>query len=159
MEQDILSFYGGYNYFLNKLYFAKADCLFALGEFSEANIYIDKVLPHIQGDDISNAKINPIIVIQALKLKGDILRNLGNYVEAESYYLQTEKLSDKYFTHKSVQDISDLYVSMVMNRLDKYDIHGALAYKLEHDKLFGKQHSGHHKITLYLKEKTANQQQ
>ncbi len=159
MEQDILSFYGEYNYFLNKLYFAKADCLFALSEFSEANIYIDKVLPHIQGDDISNAKINPIIVIQALKLKGDILRILGNYVEAESYYLQTEKLSDKYLTHKSVQDISDLYISMVMNRLDKYDIHGALAYKLKHDKLFGKQHSGHHKITLYLKEKTANQQQ
>ncbi|WP_116964207.1 NB-ARC domain-containing protein [Fastidiosibacter lacustris] len=158
MEHDIISFYGEHNYFLNKLYFAKADCLFALGEFTEANIYIDKVLPHIQGDDISNAKINPIIVIQAIKLKGDILRSLGNYVEAESYYLYAERLSNKYFTYKAVQDISDLYISMVINKLDRYDIHGALAYKRKHDKLFGKQHSGYYKITLYLKEKSSDGQ-
>ncbi|WP_440682938.1 NB-ARC domain-containing protein [Cysteiniphilum halobium] len=159
MEQDILAFYGEHNYFLNKLYFAKADCLFALSEFDLANAYIDKVLPYIQGDDISNAKINPMIVIQAIKLKGDILRILGTPVEAESYYLYAERIADKYFTYKAVQDISDLYVSIVMNRLDRHDIHGALIYKNRHDKLFGKQHAGYYKITLYLKEKSAYQQE
>ncbi|WP_440994664.1 hypothetical protein [Cysteiniphilum litorale] len=144
------------NYFLNKLYFAKADCFFALGKFKEANDYIDKVLPDIKEHDISNAKFNPIIVLQAVKLKADVLRRLAQHEEAELYYLKTEKLADMYLTNKSIQDISDLYVGLTMNRLDMHDVHGALEYKRKHDKLFGKNHAGYQKIIFYFKNKSSD---
>ena len=71
------------------------------------------------------------------------------------YFLVAEEIYKKYLSVIAIEDVSDLYVSMVLNLLDSNEINKAFKYRRMHEELFSNTHAGHYKMELYLTKKTA----
>ena len=149
LESKVKRIYGDEFNMLGTIYLTKAESIFRLGDIKKAKLCIDAV-------DINNTakNITMLRIASAYKLKGDIYRANGEYTEAHKLFLEAEEMYKKYLFVFRVDNISDLYVSMVLNLLDNNEINKAFKYKRKHDDLFGDTHAGHYKMELYLSKKT-----
>jgi tetratricopeptide (TPR) repeat protein len=155
MERRIKKAYSNNaTYWLNMVYIDKAEALLNLNKIKEASYYIEKVDFLIEVGEKAVSK-SGLWTASAYKLKGDIYRANKKYDEAMKYFLQAEEIYKKYLSVIEIEDVSDLYVSMVLNLLDCNEINRAFKYKKLHEELFGDTHAGHYKIELYLTKKTA----
>jgi tetratricopeptide (TPR) repeat protein len=155
MEERIEKSYGNSApQLLNIIYVLKAEALFNLYKIKEATENIQKVDFLLENQD-SNVAKSILWTASAYKLKGDIYRVNKKYDEAFKYFLQAEEIYKKYLSVIEIEDVSDLYVSMVLNLLDCNEINRAFKYKKLHEELFGDTHAGHYKMELYLTKKTA----
>lgn len=149
LEKSIKKIFGDKFYLLGAISLTKAESIFRLGDVQKARKYIDVI-------NIKNMRgVSSIRRASAYKLKGDIYRANKKYGEAMRYFLVAEEIYKKYLSVIAIEDVSDLYVSMVLNLLDINEINKAFKYRRIHEELFSNTHAGHYKMELYLTKKTA----
>ena len=155
IEKKVLKLYSEMFPYTKIILVTKVEALIKLNKITQAKKDADKLDRLIKADTektlMSGSGMSDA---RFLKLKGDIARSKGEYEKALAFYKDAEKEYSQSLVVKSVQAMSDLYVSMACTCLDAADIHEAFEYRQKHKELFGEDHRGYFKIEFYYTKKT-----